>query len=140
MDTRRVENVLGLKYGYKKLPDDLSAQYREFYKENIPVGLSVNGGGALYTKKGTMICSGYRGIVIGDYGAFVAFDQPADPDMILVSLDDEGRDDVKYRRLTIFDNSNVRIRQQVKTVDYADFVPGTYYVNVHEVRTKEVFK
>lgn len=43
MNTLRIEEDLSKEYGYKKLPEDISAEYRQFYLENIPSFLELNG-------------------------------------------------------------------------------------------------
>ena len=97
----------------------------------------------LYTMSGTKICNRYRRIVVGDYGAFVEFD---DCDMkgcpcFIVKPGQEYRiqdpkysKNVKYWWLTAIDDSGIKIYKQRRTVDYADYIPGMYYVSVHEVR------
>ena len=77
MNTLKIEALLAKKYGYKPLSSELSEKYRQFYLENIPKGLNVDGGiETLYTTNGTPICNGYDRIVIGDYGAFIEFSTP----------------------------------------------------------------
>lgn len=110
--------------------------------ENIPDGLSIKGGGTLATFKGTTICNKYRRIVVGDYGAFVEFEHKPDGVNFIIAPGQEYRvnderysKNVKYIWLTIPDNSNIKIYHQKKPVDYADYLPGMYYVSVHEVAT-----
>lgn len=144
MDTRKIEADLASKYGYKKLPLPLSLQMRQYYRENIPDWLSVDGGGQLYTKNGTLICNSYRSIVIGDYGAFVEFDHPADDKVFVVApgqeyrlTDERYKNHVKYYWLTIKDGSYVKIYRQRAEVDYADYAAGMYYISVHEVYSQK---
>lgn len=140
MNTLKIEAELASKYQYKKLPLPLSLQYRKFFEDNIPEWLSIDGGGQLFTKNGTLICQEYQSIVVGDYGAFVEFDQPAFPNGFIVApgqeyrLNDERyKNHVKYYWLTINDGSNIKIYHQRAEVDYADYTAGKYYVSVHEV-------
>lgn len=139
MDTRRVEYLLAQKYKYQPLPDDLSEKYRNYFYENIPRFLSVTGGGKLYTSKGTLLCNSYGRIVIGDYGAFIEFSAPAtefvcEEGQEYRMTDPRYRNNVKYHWLTVQDNSHVKIYKQLRTVSYADYQKGKYYVSVHEVR------
>lgn len=141
MNTLGIEKKLAEKYQYKKLPLDISMKYREFFRENIPDFLSVNGGGKLLTLKGSPICDRYDMIVIGDYGAFVEFSQPAAGASFIVAPGQEYRINderyskhVKYVWLTVNDGSNVKIYYQRHGVDYADYLPNKYYVSVHEVK------
>ena len=140
MNTLRIEAKLAEKYKYKKLPADLSEKYRRFFAENIPLGLNINGGGALKTFKETLICDKYRRIVVGDYGAFVEFEREPDGVEFIIAPGQEYRvnderysKNVKYIWLTIPDNNNIKIYHQKKPVNYADYLPGMYYVSVHEV-------
>ena len=140
MNTLKIEAKLADKYGYQKLPQDLSKKYRQFFLENIPDGLLVCGGGALKTTLGSTICNKYRRIVIGDYGAFVEFERVPDGTRFIIApgqeyrvYDERYRKNVKYVWLTIPDGSNIKIYHQKKGVAYADYIPGMYYVSVHEV-------
>lgn len=140
MNTLMIERDLAEKYKYKKLPDDLSEKYRQFFIENIPDGLFLNGGGALKTIKGRTICDSYRRIVVGDYGAFIEFDSPHDDSSFVIAPGQEYRvnderysRNVKYIWLTINDGSRVKIYHQKRSVTYADYLPGMYYVSVYEV-------
>lgn len=140
MDTRNIEAKLAEKYGYKKLLDDLSAKYREFYLDNIPRFLNLDGGAALKTTRGTQICKAYKRIVVGDYGAFIEFgkeDASAEfvckPGQEFRISDPSYKDKVKYNWLTVLDGSGIKVYFQKKGVTYADYKPGMYYVSVHEV-------
>ncbi len=77
MNTLKIEAKLAEKYKYKPLPDDLSEKYRDYFTANIPSFLRLDGGGAIYTSNGSLICNAYQRIVVGDYGAFVEFVEPA---------------------------------------------------------------
>lgn len=140
MNTTMIEAKLAKRYKYKKLPDDLSEKYRQYFIDNIPDGLFLNGGGALTTLNGTIICDSYRRIVVGDYGAFIEFDAQSDNSSFVVAPGQEYRinderysKNIKYIWLTINDGSNIKIYYQKKGVTYADYLPGMYYVSVHEV-------
>lgn len=144
MNTLKIEADLAKQYKYKKLPDGLSEKYRQYFKENIPNGLFLNGGGTLWTLRGSVICDSYRRIVVGDYGAFIEFDSPYDDSLFVIAPGQEYRvnderysRNVKYIWLTINDGSRVKIYHQKKGVTYADYLPGMYYVSVHEVIPEE---
>lgn len=80
-------------------------------------------------------------IVIGDYGAFVEIS----PERILRNnlhckegqeyrfTDERYAKNVKYLWLTAADRSDCKIYLQKKRVDYADYVPGMYYISPYEV-------
>lgn len=138
MNTLKIETKLAKKYRYSPLPKDLSEKYREFFTENIPSFLSLEGGGQLFTNNGTMLCDRYNRIVVGDYGAFVEFIKPASTFVIAPGQEYRVNDkryskNVKYIWLTIDDGSNIKIYHQKKKVLYADYIRGAYYVSVHEV-------
>lgn len=139
MNTLDVERRLAEKYKYRPLPSRLSGQYRLYFKENTPDFLDFNGGGALSTKKGTPLCTAYRRIVVGDYGAFVEFSGEDLATELVIAPRQEWRfnterySNVKYIWLTVADGSAVKVYHQRKTVRYADYRPGMYYVSVHEV-------
>lgn len=92
MDTLKIEALLAKKYGYKPLSDDLSKQYREYFTNNIPDFVAENYNQPLYTIHGILICSGFKRIVVGDYGAFVEFNlsQANDTFFALLMVGDVG--------------------------------------------------
>ena len=145
MNTLKVEAALAKKYGYKPLPDDLSEKYRNYFTENIPAFLDINGSKeTLYTINGTPICKGYDRIVVGDYGAFIEFSKNAILSNFVIERGQEYRvndekyaKNVKYIWLTIRDNSHIKIYQQKHKVAYADYKPRKYYISVHEVMLKQ---
>ena len=143
MDTRGVEAKLAEKYGYKPLPPDLSAKYRQYFKENIPEFLNIDGGKIL-SADGILLCYNYDRIVIGDYGAFVEFTLPAMhldcmPGQEYRIYDSRYKDKVKYDWLTT-EKHKAKIYHQKRTVKYADYKVGKYYISVHEVRAVDDFK
>lgn len=143
MDTREFEAQLAKDYKYKKIPVDYAKECRKFFKENIPDFLHMEGSSnqCLYTKNGSLLSIGYKRIVIGDYGAFIEID----PNQASVSTFEvkNGQEyrindpkycyNVKYHWYTIDDDSDIKIYYQIKGVSYADYVPGLFYVSVHEV-------
>ena len=141
MNTLKIEAKLAEKYKYKPLPEELSQKYREFFTENIPNWLHMDGDTLpLYTCNGSIITCQYDRIVVGDYGAFIEFNEPLFDGQFVIAPGQEYRvnDDryssrVKYEWLTINDGSNVKIYRQKRTVSYADYKPDRYYVSVHEV-------
>lgn len=146
MNTLKIEAELAEKYKYKPLPDDLSAKYRQFFTENIPSHLSdfhSNAPGTrhpLYTIHGSLVCTDYDRIVVGNYGAFVEFSPHHEGTSFIIAPGQEYRvnderysKNVKYVWLTVDDGSGIKIYKQKKRVSYADYLPGRYYVSVHEV-------
>ena len=135
-------------YKYRPLPRTLSAKYRQFFTDNIPDFLDIKGGSDTLTTisdNPKPICHGYERIVVGDYGAFVEFNQEqACENNFKVKRGQEYRindpkysKNVKYEWYTINDGSDVKIYKQKKGVSYADYKRGMYYVSVHECRLFE---
>lgn len=141
MNTLNIEAKLAQEYGYKPLPKELSEKYRQFYIDNLPEGLSIEGSDTvLCTKTGTVVCNGYTRIVVGDYGAFIEFDEEqANLDEYIIAPGQEYRvnnprysKNVKYIWMTIPDGSNIKIYKQKKKVSYADYKSGMFYISPHE--------
>lgn len=141
MNTLKIESLLAKKYGYKPLASDLSMKYRQYFKDNIPEWLNIDGGSeTIYTKNNSPICDGFDRIVIGDYGAFIEFSGSPYSNSFIIKQGQEYRvfdkqysNGVKYIWLTIDDKSNIKIYFQKKKVLYADYIPHKFYVSVHEV-------
>lgn len=139
-------NMLVDKYKYKPLPKDLSHEAREYYIYHIPQFLSIDGVNMpLYTSKGTLLCSGYERIVVGDYGAYIEFShEQANRELFVCApgqeyrYEERYRNNVKYNWLTIGDGSNCKIYEQLRPVKYADYKPGMYYVSVYEAFNDEI--
>lgn len=141
MNTLDIEAKLAQEYGYKPLPKELSEKYRQFYIDNLPEGLSMERSDTvLCTKTGTVVCNGYTRIVVGDYGAFIEFDEEqANFDEYIIAPGQEYRvnnprysKNVKYIWMTIPDGSNIKIYKQKKQVSYADYKSGMFYISPHE--------
>ena len=141
MNTLKVEAKLAEKYKYKPLSKDLSEKYRNWYIENMPTFLKLEGEHKpLYTTAGTILCTSYDRVVVGDYGAFVEFSVPASTFVIprgqeFRVFDERYSSRVKYVWLTAKDRSGIKIYKQKRTVTYADYKPDKFYVSVHEVIT-----
>lgn len=138
------QDGLAAKYGYKPIGLNLFlGDVREKYKSALPEWCNMTGDEAmpLFSLDGMQLCRGYDRIVIGDYGAFVEIS----PEYILQNnlcckvgqeyriTDERYAKNVKYLWLTAADNSDCKIYLQKKQVDYADYVPGMYYISPYEV-------
>lgn len=120
---------------------------RETYRAALPEWCTLSGDPSvlLYTLDETLIARGYTRIVIGDYGAFVEIS----PDQIVENnlkckegqeyriTDPRFAANVKYRWLTSKDRANCKVYEQVKTVEYADYRPGMYYISPYELLCKQ---
>lgn len=120
---------------------------REKYRCALPEWCSLDGDEnvALYSLDGTLVFVGYERIVIGDYGAFlectpvqlVAQNVCCRPGQEYRINEPRFSSNVKYHWLTAKDTSDIKIYFQQKTVAYADYIPGMYYVSPYEVCKKE---
>ena len=127
-------------YKYKALPPMFRNEAVQFYKDNMPPGFSVSGDVMpLFSPVGLKICSRYNRVVVGDYGAYVEIlPEDIEHNNIKVKEGQEFRDfdarysNSKYSWLTTKDNSDVKIYFQKKKVDYADYVPGRYYISPYD--------
>lgn len=141
MNTLEIEKQLAWAYDYKPLPPTLSKKYRDLFLANVPADLSISGAiQPLFTLTGTQICSGYDKIVIGDYGAFIEFSEEQIASKFVCKRGEEfrlkdKRYNCKYLWLTIDDGSNIKIYHQLRTVKYADYKIGKYYISPHEIST-----
>lgn len=134
---------LAKEHKYKPVPYDLFiGDVREKYLNALPKWCNLDGDNVtLFSLDGTQLCTGYKRIVIGDYGAFIEIS----PEQILDSNlcckrgqeyrynDERFAKHVKYLWLTTKDASDCKIYHQKKTVDYADYQPNMYYISPYEV-------
>ena len=134
-----LSNELSKKYNYKKLSKEKSCIVRSIYASTLPEFLEQLNQ-PLYTINGSLICSNFDRIVIGDYGAYIEFSsEQANKNLFTIAPGQEYRIDdlryanVKYAWLTINDDSQIKIYYQKNTVSYADYKPHKYYVSVYEV-------
>lgn len=116
------------------------------YQEELPDWCELTGCSdfPLMTTQGTLVCTGYTRIVIGDYGAFVEISKSqickenlyVQPGQEFRTQDDRFQQRIKYIWLTAKDCSRCKIYDQQRRVDYADYQPGMYYVSPYEVFPK----
>lgn len=142
MNTLQTEAELAQKYGYQPLSTELSNQYRTLFIENIPQWIKRDGDHCpLSTKNGMQFARSYNRVVVGDYGAFIEIDKSDIMEHVIVVAhgqeyrinDPKYSKNVKYHWYTATDGSEIKIYKQVRRVKYADYIPGKYYVSVHEV-------
>lgn len=137
------QEKLAEEYGYAPIGYNLFlGNVRQKYLDALPEWCKLSGDSVqLCTLRGTLIASGYRRIVIGDYGAFVEFTKDQiKTDVLRVKpgqeyrvTDPQFKDRVKYHWLTAKDTSGVKVYYQQKTVAYADYLPGMYYISPYEL-------
>lgn len=143
------QEQLAHEYRYKPIPRTFFKDVRAEYEEALPEWCNVSGDTiSLETADGTVITNGYNRIVIGDYGAFVEFSRVQ---ALMHHLKiKEGQNyriedpryakHVKYLWLTADDDSDVKVYDQKRSVEYADYKPGMLYVSVYEVFPAEADK
>lgn len=127
-----IQNLVSI-YNYKPLPELESKKARDLYSENIPNLLSWK---PLLDSNGNKISSGFDRIVIGDYGAYIEISKDKmNLDLLTIPSNQKFRLSPgfygKYIWLTS-DGSN-KIYQQIRTVKYADYKVGYYYISPYEV-------
>lgn len=98
----------------------------------------------LYSRSNTLIASHFKRVVIGHYGAFIEID---DCDIVKENikvapgqeyrLTERYRNNVKYFWNTTRDDSMCKLYEQQRSVSYADYKPGKWYISPYEVLTKE---
>lgn len=138
----KYQEQLADEYKYKPIPRTFFKDVRAEFEETLPEWCNMSGDTTkLETRSGTVIASGYNRIVIGDYGAFVEFSRAqANARHLKIKEGQSYRiedpryaEHVKYLWLTADDNSDVKVYDQKRSVEYADYKPGMLYVSVYEV-------
>jgi hypothetical protein len=88
------------------------------------------------TKTGLHVATGYTRIVIGERGPYIEFlpgqliwDSLHIPNEEKYRLEHPWKDKVFYVEWRTKDQSNVKVYEQVRTVDYADYRVGLIYVD-----------
>lgn len=138
----KYQEQLANEYKYKPIPRTFFKDVRAEFKEALPEWCNVSGDTIpLETANGTVIANGYSRIVIGDYGAFIEFSR-VQAYMRRLKIkegqayrveDPRYAEHVKYLWLTADDGSDVKVYEQKRPVEYADYMPGMLYVSVYEV-------
>lgn len=138
----KYQEQLANEYKYKPIPRTFFKDVRAEFKEVLPEWCNTSGDTiSLETKNGTVITNGYNRIVIGDYGAFVEFSR-VQALMRRLKIkegqayrveDPRYAEHVKYLWLTADDGSDVKVYEQKRPVEYADYKSGMLYVSVYEV-------
>ena len=138
------QEKLATEHKYEPIKIDLFiGDVREKYRSALPEWCIVDGDkkAALYSLDGTLLCTGYERIVIGDYGAFIEIHpESIRKESLCCKQGQEYRfsdvrfsANVKYLWLTAKDKSDCKIYHQKKKVSYADYIPGMYYISPYEV-------
>lgn len=136
------QEQLARKHKYKPIPRTFFCDVRAKFQKTLPEWCNISGDTTLLeTTDGTIIANGYNRIVIGDYGAFVEFSRvqaymrrlKIKEGQVYRIEDPRYAEHVKYLWLTANDSSDVKVYDQKRSVEYADYKPGMLYVSVYEV-------
>jgi hypothetical protein len=82
-----------------------------------------------FTRSGILVAEGYSRVVIGSRGPYVEFHSSNMRQAALCETDIEHYYYVELRTLP----DRVKVYCQVHPVDYADYVPGMYYISPFEL-------
>lgn len=121
-------------YEYKPLPSDKSKLARDWYAKHLPV---LDPSQPIYDLQGHLIAESFTRIVIGDYGAFIEFNnKQANHELFSIAKGQEFRFQPwfkgKYKWLTT--NGANKIYLQLRGVSYADYKADMFYISPYEVR------
>jgi hypothetical protein len=106
------------------------------YQERLRIPLEGNDHTRFETGTGLHVASGYTRVAIGGRGPYIEFllghliwDNLHIPDGEKYRLDHPWKDRVYYVEWRTNDESNVKVYDQKKTVDYADYKVGLFYIS-----------
>lgn len=104
------------------------------YAERLKISITGNPDTIFKTDSGLWIARGYRRVVIGGRGPYIEFDKSHFIDMSLLAIPPNrlwrlNNANVYYVEWRTTDNANVKVYQQVREVDYANYVIGLYYIS-----------
>lgn len=143
--TEEIEDILLLledrqlrhsRYYYRPLDPKRSRVIQAYYREQLPAWAKVDGDldAVLVNSEGTVVCEGYIRIVVGDYGAYIEFDEVQQArGAPLDGWDGEAKAN-KYVWLRTKDAAQTKVYYQIQRVKYADYKPGCFYVAPSDVR------
>ena len=98
----------------------------------LRIPLEGNGEMRLDTANGLQIANGYNRVVVGGRGPYIEFD----PSQIVgTNLHKPKQKHIYYEEWRSNDDSNVKVYEQKRTVKYADYKPGLYYVSPSDLTT-----
>lgn len=117
---------------------DFEAYMKKSYEERLKVqiGKTVID---LFTKSGLKVAIGYERIVIGGRGPYIEFvDEQVIQDNFIVPEDQRWRftSSSSYYNEYRTSQDNVKIYHQKKTVDYADYKIGFWYISPFDLKTE----
>ena len=113
---------------------------RTNYRDRIKISLKQNDV-KLYTQSGLLVANGYERIVIGDRGPYIEVSTDnivKDAIKIPKGLEHRLVSDCYYVEYRSIDESNIKVYHQKKTVWYADYLIGLYYISPFDLKTDEM--
>ena len=121
------------KYKYKPLPKEESIKIKQIYSENIPNLLANR---PLKDSCGNNISTGFERIVIGDYGAYIEMsEKQMNLDILYIPNRQKFRLSPGFygKYIWLTSDGDNKIYKQIRTVSYADYRVGYYYISPYEV-------
>lgn len=94
--------------------------------EQLKIPLKGNAKMRFYTASGLHVATGYKRVVIGDRGPYIEFNPQQ---VVRDNLHIPEQRHVYFTELRSNDESNVMVYDQRRTVKYADYKIGLYYVS-----------
>lgn len=125
-------NDLVIKYKYKPLPIEESLKAKELYSQNIP---NLMDNKPLWDDF-KVFAYGFDRIVIGDYGAFVEISEDKmNLDVLSVPSNQKFRLNKGFwgKYIWLTSDGHNKIYKQIRTVSYADYKIGYYYISPYEI-------
>lgn len=124
---------------YRPLVKEASQLVKGFYRRRLSIPEHNAEDVILKNDSGTVVATGYRRVVIGDYGAFVEV-TPAQisKENISPRFQGEQSTSASYIWHQTNDVSKTKIYLQQHTVQYADYIPGMYYISPEDVFIERV--
>ena len=111
------------------------------YEERLKIPIIGNDELEFYTLDETLIAKGYLRIVIGGRGPYIEFtEDQINWDNTFIPDTQEWRKDSTnafYIEHRTTDKANVKIYEQKKLVDYADYKIGLFYISPFDLCTKD---
>jgi len=124
----RDRTLKGNKFFYKPLPPHESWVIRRYYADHVP---KLDLQSPFYIGKTKIAEIGSR-VVVGDYGAYLELCSVIE-DSLFPKFARDLRPNMKYRWMCARGYPQSKIYYQLRTVDYADYVVGRWYVNPEDV-------
>lgn len=134
----KANTMRGSKNYYAPLEPNKSKAIRAHYLSQLTIPEHGDDATHFYNKDGVLLAVGYNRVVIGDYGAYVEFDERhMKLDSIQQRWPGTPKRKVKYLWMQPKVGCKTKVYFQQDTVRYADYVPGCYYIAPEDLRIGE---